>query len=60
MVTGAAVMTGAVGKLAIFACGLYIGKYYPHYVPLPQINRANIDAVLRRLEELASDANKPR
>jgi hypothetical protein len=38
-------------KILPFLAGLYIGKYHAQYVPLPQINRENIDKVLKALEE---------
>jgi hypothetical protein len=40
-------------KIISLVVGLYIGKYYPMYVPIPQINQENINKVLKRLEELS-------
>lgn len=45
-------------RAVTITCGLYIGKYYPQYVPLPQINKTNIDALLRRLEEITRVTEK--
>ena len=37
----------ATQKLFTVIVGLYIGKYYPQYVPLPEINKHNINKLLR-------------
>lgn len=42
----------SIRPLLIFACGLYIGKYYPQYVPLPQISKENISKALKYLESM--------
>ncbi len=34
-------------------CGMYIGKYYPEYVPLPRIRQEYIDAALVFLKQQA-------
>jgi hypothetical protein len=54
-------MSGSGGlfyRAVTITCGLYIGKYYPQYVPLPQINKTNIDALLCRLEEITRVTGK--
>ncbi len=40
-------------KIISLCIGMYIGKYYPQYVPIPQINQENINKILKRLEELS-------
>lgn len=42
--------------LFLLACGMYIGKYYPEYVPLPRIRQEYIDAVLVYLKSKAAAA----
>jgi hypothetical protein len=39
-------------SLVVFTCGLYIGKYYPQFVPLPQISQANLKKALDYLQNL--------
>jgi hypothetical protein len=46
----------AVRPLLIFACGLYIGKYYPQYVPLPQLSKENVNKLLKYLESMEREA----
>ena len=41
------------GKLIGFLFGLYIGKYYSKYVPIPQITKENVDKGLKYLESLS-------
>ena len=36
-------------------CGLYIGKYYPQYVPIPKVNKENIDRLLHYIKEIERD-----
>jgi hypothetical protein len=38
-------------ELLFMFCGLYIGKYYPQYVPIPRIQQEYIDAVLAYLKK---------
>jgi DNA-directed RNA polymerase subunit N (RpoN/RPB10) len=35
-------------------CGLYVGKYYSEYVPLPRIRQEHIDALLAYLKKQAT------
>ena len=44
--------SSSIRPLLIFACGLYIGKYYPQYVPLPQLSKENINKALTYLESM--------
>lgn len=39
-------------NLFIVTCGLYIGKYYPQYVPIPKINQENLDKLLKYIRDL--------
>lgn len=39
-------------SLVVFTCGLYIGKHYPQYVPLPQLTTENIQKALNYLETM--------
>jgi hypothetical protein len=39
-------------ELFLLATGMYIGKYYPEYVPIPRIRQENIDAILVYLRSL--------
>lgn len=39
-------------RIGFFAAGMYVGKYYPQYVPLPQFNQGTLDRVLTYLREL--------
>jgi hypothetical protein len=48
----------AVRPLLIFGCGLYIGKYYPQYVPLPQLSKENINKVLKYLESMERETTE--
>ena len=41
-----------ISELLVFVCGLYIGKYYSEYVPIPRIHQADIDAVLAYLKSI--------
>jgi hypothetical protein len=45
----------AIQKAICIAVGLYIGKYYPQYVPLPEINKNNINKLLNKLEEMTKN-----
>lgn len=36
----------------VLLCGMYVGKHYPQYVPLPKISKECADKVLKFLEEL--------
>ena len=36
----------------VLLCGMYVGKHYPQYVPLPKISKECTDKVLKFLEEL--------
>lgn len=38
--------------LIVLACGMYIGKYYPEYVPIPRIKQEYIDALLAYLKSM--------
>jgi hypothetical protein len=49
----------AIRPLLVFACGLYIGKYYPQYVPLPQLSKENINKVLKYLESMERQTSNP-
>lgn len=44
-------------ELFFLACGAYIGKYYPEYVPIPRIHQADIDALFAYLRQLSSRPN---
>ena len=35
-----------------FVGGLYVGKYYPQYIPLPRIDREAVEDGLTELERL--------
>lgn len=37
--------------ILIFIVGLYLGKHYPNYIPLPRLSKENVDKVLKKLEE---------
>jgi hypothetical protein len=41
-------------ELFILACGMYIGKYYPEYVPIPRIRQEYVDAVLAYIKQSTS------
>ena len=45
-----------ISELIILACGMYIGKYHPEYVPFPRIRQEYIDAVLAYLKSLQTPA----
>ena len=45
----------ATQKIFTVIIGLYIGKYYPQYVPLPEINKNNINKLLNKLEEMTKN-----
>jgi hypothetical protein len=49
----------SLAKILPFIAGLYIGKYHPQYVPLPQITKENFDKLLRYLEEATSRTATP-
>jgi hypothetical protein len=40
-----------ISELLFLMFGLYIGKYYPEYVPIPRIQQTHIDAVLAYLKK---------
>jgi hypothetical protein len=46
-------------ELCILIVGLYIGKFYPQYVPLPHITKAHTDRLLKYLEDLQKKENPP-
>ena len=46
-------------RLGIFVTGLYIGKYYPQYIPLPQLNQETLNRVLTYLRELERNNRPP-
>lgn len=46
-------------KIIPFIAGLYIGKYHPQYVPLPQITKENFDKLLKTLEDATSRTATP-
>ena len=39
-------------EMFLLACGMYIGKYYPEYVPIPRIKQEYITAALTYLKSL--------
>lgn len=39
-------------EFCILMTGLYIGKYYPQYVPLPKITKEQTDNVLQYLSTM--------
>jgi hypothetical protein len=41
-----------ISELFFLVCGLYIGKYYPEYVPIPRIRQQHIDVALEYLKSL--------
>lgn len=45
-----------ISELFFLACGAYIGKYHPEYVPIPRIRQEYIDAVLTYIRSLQSSA----
>jgi hypothetical protein len=45
----------ALRNLVVFGCGLYLGKYYPQYVPLPQLSKENINKLLKYLESMEQE-----
>jgi hypothetical protein len=48
-----------ISELLFLVCGLYIGKYYPQYVPIPRIQQEYIDAVLAYLKKESSATTQP-
>lgn len=36
------------------ACGMYIGKYYPEYVPIPKINQMYVNSVFEYIKSFQS------
>lgn len=44
-------------ELFFLACGMYIGKYYPEYVPIPRIRQEYVDAVLAYLKSTQTVAS---
>jgi hypothetical protein len=45
-------------ELFFLACGMYIGKYYPEYVPFPRIRQEYVDAMLAYLKSTPAAANE--
>jgi hypothetical protein len=43
-------------ELFFIACGMYIGKYYPEYVPIPRISQSHIDSLLVYIKSLQMPA----
>ena len=41
-----------ISELCILICGLYIGKHYPQYVPIPRISKDVSDRILKYLENM--------
>jgi len=39
-------------ELVILAAGLYVGKHYPEYVPIPKITKEQTDRLLNYLKAL--------
>jgi len=39
-------------ELVILAAGLYVGKHYPEYVPIPKISKERTDQILNYLKNL--------
>ena len=39
-------------RVLCFVGGLYVGKYYPQYIPLPRIDRDAVEHGLTELERL--------
>lgn len=50
-------MSSSVRSIALFISGLYIGKYFPQYTPLPHINRESIQRALEWLEKKQKEVN---
>lgn len=46
-------------RAVCFISGLYVGKHYPQYVPLPRIDRAAIDKALKELERVTKEQAPP-
>ena len=46
-------------ELFLLATGMYIGKYYPEYVPIPRIRQEYIDALLAYLRSLQTAPIRP-
>lgn len=46
-------------ELFFLACGMYIGKYYPEYVPFSRIRQDHIDTVLAYLKSLQQQPTPP-
>lgn len=46
-------------ELLFLACGMYIGKYYPEYIPFPRITQAHIDAALAYLKAQSPQTTAP-
>lgn len=44
-------------ELFFLACGMYIGKYYPEYVPIPRIRQEYVDAVLAYIKSTQTAAH---
>ena len=45
-------------ELVILVAGLYVGKHYPEYVPLPKITKEQTDRVLNYLRTLQKADNE--
>ena len=43
-------------EIIMLLCGMYLGKHYPQYIPLPKITKSHTDAILRYLESLQTPA----
>ena len=43
------------GKFISFIFGLYIGKYYQEYIPIPKLTRENMNKGLEYLEKWSKD-----
>jgi len=41
-----------ISELFFLVCGMYIGKYYPEYVPIPRIRQSDIDALLAYIKSI--------
>jgi hypothetical protein len=41
-----------ISELFFLACGMYVGKYYPEYVPIPRIKQEHIDLALAYVKSL--------
>ncbi len=45
-----------ISELFFLVCGMYIGKYYPEYIPIPRIHQSDIDALLAYIKSIQTSS----